>query len=136
MRIQKCLMAPVALIALTSSSIEAHHSYAMFDMTKTLVLAGTFKSVHWTNPHTWYTITVPQPDGKVAQWGLEGPSPVVLTRQGWRENSIKAGDKAAVTVHPHRDGMLVASLTTIAFDDGHTLQIRSPRDAPNAETAK
>ena len=37
----------------------AHHSYAMFDMSKTVTLQGTIRDFQWTNPHSWIWIDVP-----------------------------------------------------------------------------
>ena len=31
----------------------AHHSFAMFDGTKTVIVEGTVKSWEWKSPHAW-----------------------------------------------------------------------------------
>ncbi len=36
---------------LVSLPAAAHHSFATFDMTKTVTLRGTVKELQWTNPH-------------------------------------------------------------------------------------
>ncbi len=40
-----------AIAVLAASAAHAHHSYAMFDGTKTLTVAGTVAKLEWTNPH-------------------------------------------------------------------------------------
>ncbi len=36
----------------------AHHSFAMFDKTQTVILAGTVRSFQWTNPHSYIVVVV------------------------------------------------------------------------------
>ena len=40
----------------------AHHSFAMFEPTKTLTFKGTIKTFQWTNPHVIIWVLV-QPEG-------------------------------------------------------------------------
>ena len=83
----------------------AHHSFAMFDQAQQKILVGTVKQVQWTNPHIWVQVTVPdQKGGAPAEWSIEGGSPNVLSRQGWRRTSIKEGDAIEITIHPLKDG--------------------------------
>jgi hypothetical protein len=96
----------VALGAVLSVSgpAGAHHSFAMFDATKAVTLKGTVREFQWTNPHAWIYVLVPGEDGKTVEWGLETGAPTVLFRQGWRSNTLKAGDKIEVIVRPRKDG--------------------------------
>jgi hypothetical protein len=98
------IVTAAALVLAGSSAAHAHHSGAMFDATKTVVLEGTVKEFQWTNPHTWIQIDVKDASGKDVEWAVEGGAPNGLARQGWSRASLKPGDKAAITVHPLRDG--------------------------------
>jgi hypothetical protein len=40
-----------ALLAVGASPVAAHHSPAMFDMTKEVVLEGVVTEISWGNPH-------------------------------------------------------------------------------------
>lgn len=82
----------------------AHHSFAMFDFTKDVSLSGEIKEFKWTNPHSWIVVTVADSAGKTTDWPVEGGSPNGLGRQGWKRNSLKAGDKAVVVIHPYKNG--------------------------------
>ena len=99
----------LALAGALSASIAGtpaagHHSFAMFDNTKTLTLEGTVKEFQWTNPHTWVQLMVrDSATGKEVEWSIEGASPNGLARQGWTRKSIKAGDKAALMIHPMKE---------------------------------
>src|ERR1700704_3435723 len=94
-RSQAILLA--ALIG-AASSAWAHHSFAMYEPTKTLTLKGTVKTFQWTNPHVVVWVLVqPEDGGAVQEWSLETTSPGVLTRAGWTRQSLKAGDRVSVT---------------------------------------
>lgn len=94
----------------------AHHSFAIYDRTKTLTLVGEVKSFQWTNPHCviWFTVK-PAGGGEAQDWGVETTSPGVLTRSGWTRNSIKAGDKVSVVFNPLRDGSHGGGLNSVTL---------------------
>jgi hypothetical protein len=94
----------------------AHHSFAMYEPTKTLTFKGTVKNFQWTNPHVVLSILVQPDDGSAVQdWALETTSPGVLTRAGWTRQSIKPGDKVSVTLSPLRDGSHGGSLNSVTL---------------------
>jgi hypothetical protein len=96
----------------------AHHSFAMFEPTKTLTFKGTVKTFQWTNPHVIIWVLV-QPDGGGAaqEWSLETTSPGVLTRNGWTRQSLKAGDRVSVVFSPLRDGSHGGGLNSVTLLD-------------------
>jgi hypothetical protein len=95
------------LLALcVAMSASAHHSFAMFEMSKTVTIEGTVREVQWTNPHIWIQILVKDPaNGQDVEWSIEGDSPNVLTRRGWNRKSIQAGDRASIDIHPLKSGV-------------------------------
>jgi hypothetical protein len=95
----------VALLSAQTQPTFAHHSYAMFDMTKSVTLEGTIKEVQWTNPHIWVQILAPDPStGQEVEWSIEGAGATMLTRNGWSRGLVKPGDKAVMVVHPVKAG--------------------------------
>ena len=111
----------IALATLVAMPAMAHHSFAMFDMKKTVVLNGTVKEFQWTAPHCWVQLMVPGPDGKEVEWSIEWRSPNQLTRTGVRRDSFKPGDKVKFTINPMRNGSPGGSLSKAVFPDGRTL---------------
>lgn len=108
------LAGTVAAIAPAS----AHHSFAMFEPTKTLTLKGTIKTFQWTNPHVIILVVVqPEGGGAAQEWALETTSPGVLTRAGWTRNSLKPGDKVSVVFSPLRDGSHGGALNSATLLD-------------------
>lgn len=99
----------IALFAATP--VLAHHSYAMFDMTREVTLEGTVRVFQWTNPHIWIDIVViDKTTGKPVNWSIEGKGPVQLVEDGWRRDSIKQGDKVTLVIHPLKKGSNGGSL--------------------------
>jgi Family of unknown function (DUF6152) len=96
----------------------AHHSFAMFEPTKTLTFKGTIKTFQWTNPHVILVVLV-QPDegGPAQEWSLETTSPGVLTRNGWTRQSVKVGDRVSVVFSPLRDGSHGGGLNSVTLLD-------------------
>jgi hypothetical protein len=82
----------------------AHHSFALFDTSKTVSLEGTVKKFDWTNPHSWITLEVLEPDSTVTEWLIELPAAATLARDRWHKNYLKPGEKLIMRVNPLKDG--------------------------------
>jgi hypothetical protein len=122
----------LAAVAGAGAPAGAHHSFAMYEPTKTMTLKGTVKSFQWTNPHVVVWLMV-QPDGGGAaqEWSLETTSPGVLTRAGWTRQSLKAGDRVSVTFSPLRDGSRGGGLNSVTLlDTGQTLIPKFGKEEP------
>jgi hypothetical protein len=101
----------------------AHHSFAMFDMTKTVTLIGVVTEYDWENPHTHFLVKVPDSAGKelAGTWPVEGGAVNIMVRQGWSGKTFKAGDPIHVVAHPMKDGSKAASLYYVILPDGKKL---------------
>ena len=108
------------VIAATAGSASAHHSYAAFDRSKKVTISGTVKSWDWTNPHTWLTISAPDPKkkGAVQDWAFEGAAPASLRPRGWTRSIFKPGDKVVVVMSPRRDGTNGGNIVSVSTPDG------------------
>jgi hypothetical protein len=104
----------------------AHHSFAMFDRTKTVTLRGTVKQFQWTNPHCFIQVLVPSPDGTV-EWSIEMNSPGASYREGWRPGTLKAGDKVTVVINPVRNGTHGGRLVSATDAHGRRLNESKPK---------
>jgi len=113
----------VACLLLAGSALPAaaHHSFSMFDDKKEVVLKGAVKEFQWSNPHTWIQLNVTDASGKVVEWSIEGGSPNLVGRQGWKRNTFKPGDQVEITIHPMRDGQPGGSFMRAVLADGRRL---------------
>lgn len=120
--VRKVLLASVLLGAAALPALAlAHHSFSMFDAQKEVVLKGKVKDFQWSNPHTWIQLDVADASGKVVEWSIEGGSPNLVGRQGWKRNTFKPGDEVVITVHPLRDGQPGGSFVRAVLPDGRKL---------------
>src|SRR4029450_9705627 len=91
------------VIAMVAPAL-AHHSFAVYDHTRTITIRGTVTKFQWTNPHGFIELDVPQGDGTVKHYSVELTSINMMQRVGWRSNMIKAGDKVQVVGAPLLSG--------------------------------
>ncbi|MFT3906854.1 MAG: DUF6152 family protein [Steroidobacteraceae bacterium] len=117
--IRKLILSLVCATALVPAA-QAHHSFAMFDMDKTVTLDATVESFKWAMPHVWLYVVIQTASGP-QQWGMECHSPNIIARKGWTSKSVQPGDKVKVTMHPKRDGTSSGSLIYITLPDGTVL---------------
>jgi hypothetical protein len=106
--------------ALDSGTALAHHSFAMFDTTKQVTLKGAVKEFQWTNPHIFLELTVAGENGS-ENWSIEGASPNMLFRIGWKPDSIKVGDQLTVVFNPLRNGGRGGSYVYATLPNGQVL---------------
>lgn len=121
MRLAKTYLGVVA-VALCVPAM-AHHSFAMFDQTKTITLDGTVSRFDWVNPHMHVRVLIAAapPGIEAGEWDCEGASTNISAREGWTKSTISAGDKIKITIHPLRDGSRGGSLMFAVVPDGRTL---------------
>jgi hypothetical protein len=120
----------IAGIAVLPRPAAAHHSFAMFDMTRTVTITGAVKDFQWTNPHSWLTVLGSEPGKPPDTWNLEGLSPSMLTRKGWRSTDVKIGDTVTVVVIPLRDGTTGGAFSLVTLPDGRTLEAYGSHATP------
>ncbi len=108
-------------VAMYAIPAVAHHSFAMFDATKTVTLQGTVKEFHWTNPHSWIFLMVADAEGQPAQWAIELGSPAGLVRQGWVPKTLTAGMNVKVVIRPLKDGKAGGQFLAVTLPDGTQL---------------
>jgi hypothetical protein len=90
----------------------AHHSFAMYDQTKTVVLTGVaYQFVAQAN-HAEIHFYLVGPDGKLAKekdgkyvdWGVEMAGAAAVAAQGITAGSFPVGTIFSVKMNPLRDG--------------------------------
>ena len=111
----------------------AHHSFGLFDMSKTSEVEGTVIKLEWSNPHCWLFIMVASPDSAEVSYGFELTSVGEMVRRGWTKIAVKPGDKVKVKYHPVRDGRPAGYMMTVMTADGRYIG-RAPegQDGPRA----
>jgi hypothetical protein len=109
------------LVLAGAIQLHAHHSFAMFDHTRTITVTGEVTKFQWTNPHALLELDVPGPEG-VKHFTLELTSINMMQRLGWRSDYIKAGDKVKAVIAPLVNGEAGGLLLEITLPDGRKLE--------------
>jgi hypothetical protein len=105
--------------ALLSTPASAHHSAAMFDASKLVVLRGTVVSFSYLNPHSWISVqAAPEGSAEVKRWDVEATSPTALARIGVTKETLKPGEKLTIAIRPLRDGRAAGSMVFFVLPDG------------------
>lgn len=119
-RVARCALIAIAA-TLTAGSALAHHSFAMFDQSKTVTLQGTVKDFRWTNPHVFIQLLVKNDQGVDEEWSIEMTSPEHLARVGWKPVTLKPGDKISLNIHPMHDNVKGGQYLSGIGPDGQPL---------------
>ena len=98
------------------SPAAAHHSFALFDTNKSVMLEGTVKGFEWTNPHSWIHLVVTGANSQPEEWAIELPAAAALARDGWNKNYLKTGEQLSVRINPLKNGMKGGSLQSFRPD--------------------
>lgn len=108
----------VATASLSAGMADAHHSAAMFDRSKIVVLDGVVKEYRFVMPHSWISVIVPGPDGQPVRWDVEGNSVSRMRDAGITPSSLKVADKVKIRAFPLRDGRRGGALIDVTFANG------------------
>jgi hypothetical protein len=122
---KKYLLGLLLGVCIAGSAL-AHHSMTGFDRAKTVNLVGTIKAFGWVNPHSWIEMEVPNTKGGADIWNIEMTAPGILAKAGWKSNTIKAGDKVSVAVHPLLTGEPGGLFVSVTLPDGKVMMERNP----------
>jgi hypothetical protein len=114
-------LAVLAVLGL-AAPVLAHHSFAMYDHTRTITIRGEVTKFQWTNPHAYLEVDVKQKDGTTRHYSIEMTSINMMQRLGWRSNMIKAGDQVKVTVSPLLNGEAGGLMLDVTLPDGRKLE--------------
>ena len=119
--ISRCCITGAAILNALAAPASAHHSFAMFDRTNERRVEGVVRAFQWTNPHSWIQLLVTDDKGQAVEWSLEGGSPNILGRNGWKRTSLVPGDKVWVLIYPLKDGGPGGSFLEVHKPDGEVL---------------
>jgi hypothetical protein len=114
--------------ALAVSPVLAHHSFAMYDLTKTETKTGVLVRYIPGSNHAQLIFDVLDSSGKPvlesgkpARWGVEMSSAVQLARQGVTAKTFPTGTVFTVALHPLRDGRPFGAIAGLLISCGTAL---------------
>jgi len=119
------LMALLAVCGwlLTTGSLSAHHSTAMYDSQNPVTISGTLKRFEWTNPHAFVYLEVKdEKTGKMVEWEVEMMSLNHLRGYGWTSKTVKQGDTLSATGAPAKSGAPSMIANRMKLADGREIR--------------
>ncbi len=111
----------LAAVVMCAGAAQAHHSFAVFDRSRQVTISGTVKQFQWTNPHCWIQVVVAGDNGAQVEWSLEGGSPNILGRNGWKRTALSPGEHVSVLIYPLKTGEPGGSFLEVHKADGTVL---------------
>jgi uncharacterized protein DUF6152 len=113
----------VGAVVVFTTHLQAHHSFAMFDHEKKITVSGTLKEFEYTNPHCWLHLTAPDSaTGRAVDWSFEMGSVGQVAAQGWKADTVKAGDKITIEAYPMKDGSRGGQYLAAKLEDGRSFK--------------
>ena len=119
-KITTLTVAALLCMALLAVPAVSHHSFAMYDQSKTVVLTGAVKQFVAQANHAELHFYLLAPDrkgvakgadGKVVEWGVEMAGAAAVAQQGITATSFGVGTVFSLKVNPLRDGSNFGSRT-------------------------
>ena len=128
-KITRTGLAVGVVLLLGTMPARGHHSFAaQYDAAKPVEMNGTITKVEWTNPHARFYIDVKGAGGKVENWNFEMASPNVLSRNGWKKDTLKIGSTITVAGYLAREGERMAIAGALTGSDGKPLFASTQQD--------
>jgi len=116
----------LGLAIIATNGVMAHHSAAMFDLTRTFALTGTLTKVDWRNPHVEVFVDAKNDAGDRDLWRLETGAPSWFRNRSLPKATLEQAIGHAVTVDGVRakDGSSFGYLYRLVFADGEVWDLR------------
>jgi hypothetical protein len=117
----KAFIAPALICGLLGViPAAAHHSLSAYDVWSYQTVDGTVKNFEWTNPHARLILVVPDANGRMINWNLEGPGTGRLASGGFKKDVIASGDRIKVAYNPRRDNASGGYFIAVTMSNGTT----------------
>lgn len=114
-------LAAIAGTGFASVAAFAHHSFAMFDRTRTVTVEGTVREFQWSNPHAYIQLVSKDSAGREVEWSLEMGAPMYLYARGWRPRTLRPGTKVSIDLYPLRSGEPGGVVLDVSDENGKAI---------------
>ncbi len=94
----------LALGALATMPLYAHHSDSGMDVNTVVTIDGTITEFSWRNPHIYFVVETQDGNGAPVEWTVQMAGIRSISRMGWSADILKPGDRVTIDLHPARDG--------------------------------
>jgi len=96
----------------------AHHSDAGIDMKSVVAFEGTVNRFVWRNPHVYVLVEATNEKGETVEWDVQMGPVNVISRRGWRKDTLQPGDRVTVRAHAALNGRPYGVIASIDKEGG------------------
>ena len=131
MRIVPSTILVVAAAAQFGTPAVAHHSQAMFDQSREILIEGTVHRFDWVNPHMYLIVETTGPDGEPALVEGEGLAITQALVDGLDRDALQPGTPVVMRANPNQGGWgKQVRILDVTTEDGeiHPFYTASSRD--------
>ena len=119
-----------ALVIGSATAGISHHAFSpVYDDQRVITVNGVVTQFKFVNPHAMMFMDVTDSSGKVTKWTVEFAGRLNLSNVGWTEQSIKTGERVAVTGNPTHTGSDRMFFRKLVRADGTELVPAGPQRA-------
>lgn len=108
----------IAIASICALPVSAHHSDAGIDMESIVAFDGTVADFVWRNPHVYVLVEQMGADGEAVEWELQMGPTNVMSRRGWRRDTLQPGEQVSVRAHASLSGRPYGIIESIDKDGG------------------
>ncbi len=106
-----------------SGSVDAHHSFAIYDIDNKISRTGTLTRLDFVTPHILLELEAELDDGSIETWEIESMAPARWDSFGNNRNFAQVGDRLTILGWPARNGANEMALSTMIHEDGRTMVV-------------
>jgi len=108
----------IATILVLVGPSYAHHSDAGLDMESVVAFEGTVNKFVWRNPHVYVLVEEQNENGDAVVWDVQMGPVNVISRRGWRKDTLQPGDRVTVRAHAAINGRPYGVIASIDKEGG------------------
>jgi Family of unknown function (DUF6152) len=130
MRLRSTSILVLAAAASFGAPAFAHHSQAMFDTTREILVEGTVAQFNWMNPHMYLIVETEGPDGEPMRVEGEGLAITQALVDGLRREALMPGTPVVMRANPNRGSGNQVRILDVTTQDGeiHPFYASNSRD--------
>lgn len=134
MHLGKLLIKAIGVSLLLALPALAHHSFAAYDLSRTITVSGTIKELRWGAPHAALLLVYVDAKGKTVDLMVQSGAPAAFAKQGFNPKNFRPGEKVELAYHPNRNGSLGGAMASLKLPDGRMfkdMEVSDPATGAN-----
>lgn len=116
------LVALVLIVFFHAGGAQAHHSFFAEFSSEWGEIEGEVVEVFYKNPHAHFYVKVINEAGEEEIWDAHAQNLRIMTRVGWKLNTVKVGERLKVQGNLGREGLKKIAVIEATLADGTSIR--------------